>query len=179
MTAIALISIAPHATAASSPIQAPTLSITTSAAGQQLPASTMSGSWQTAIAGRDATVSVSGYALTGTSTQVTAVWYSSWRTAKRHQVAFEYDLDTNHGMILPGSPNNTWTYEEAWRGKTGGWHVISNTNTDDYWPLGGYRETLTDQASFEHSQSMQWRVTMRLRLYDTSSETWQARIRVT
>lgn len=176
--ALVAISLAPHASAASSAIPAPTLAITTTAAGHSLPASTMSGSWQTTTAGRDATLTVSGYAVSGTTTQITAVWYSSWRLAKRHKVAFEYDLDTNHAMILPGSPDNTWTYEEAWRGKTGGWHVVSNTNTDQYWLLGGYREILTDQASFERSQLMQWRVTMRLRLYDTAQESWKARVRV-
>lgn len=175
---IAVALLAPQANAATARVPDPTLTIATSVGGQRLPVSPISGAWKTKSAGRDSTLSLSGYAVTGTKTDVTAVWYSSWRTAKRHKTAFQFDLNVNHGMYLPGSPNNTWYFEEAWRGKTGGWHAISDTDTDYFWLLGGYRELVTDQASFEKSQLMQWRVTMRLRLFDTSSDSWTAHIRV-
>jgi hypothetical protein len=160
--------------ASGSAVPAPTVSITTDAAGVALPASGVSGSWHVSSPGRSAELKTSGVVATGTETDVRSTWTSTWRHAHAYSPALRVALAQSFSDIAPGSSDNALGFRIEVRTPHGHWSNLGPAVVfhEKFMPAtsggGGFAITV----SFTRAVVVQWRVVAWTTLDDTSMQSF-------
>lgn len=183
LAAVAVATIAtPIVTAHASPAKPPppAVTITTDVGGQQLPASTMRGTWKVKKPGRAADLDVQGAAVSGSSTRIRSTWTSSWRKARGHRRALSVQLGDSYADVAPGTGSNAYGLRIQLRTRQSEWQDLGGGITFDekFQPLTAGGGGFGVVVSLTSSVVVQWRVLVDATFVDTSTQDLGEQVRI-
>ena len=162
--------------AADASTPAPTVAVSTSMSGHQLPVATMTGSWTVQRPGRAATLKVDGVHATGAVTTIHSTWISSMRRTR----GLEFMCEGAFSTIAPGSPNNAIAISIDFRTRHSHWQPFGGAGfSHTSQPLDAGDQGIGSLLEFIKPVTVQWRVRVTATYDDTSRQTFSEQVKTT